>query len=301
MYQATNALVIVDFRQQTHHALPRGVELARKFGTKLTFAVCVYQNIIDLIPKNSAFDKKQVELEAKAHFEDKLREEVNLYINEDDNFYYEFEIIWHKHFKQGIVEHINQNNFDLVIKTAHHHSRLQTLLFTPSDWALMRETKANLLFVKKGAWPSSTCIMGAINIESDSKHQLLNEAIVEATANLAAACDSEAKILNVFPWPVIDLEKFTYLFSKRDQFLDIKNHHKTKLENYVANYPNLKGSVVIAEGLSPEETIPELIQSTKSDLLVMGCVGRKGLSGAMIGNTAEKILDKIDCEVLVLQ
>jgi len=301
MYQSQNALVVVDFRQDIHHALPRGIELARKFDTKLTFATCVYQPVVDIIPEESGLDRKQIELEAIAHYEDELRTLVELHIETSDSFAFDFEVIWHKSFKDGLVSFIEKNEFDLVVKTAHSHSTFKKLFFTPTDWHLLRQTTTNILFVKKGAWPSSTSIMGAINIEADDIHQSLNQKITEATVQLAKACDSEARILNVFPWPKIDIEKFKYLFEKKDQFLEIKNQHRNAVENFVKDYPELIDNVIIAEGLEPDETIPELIKSTYSDLLVMGCVGRKGIEGAMIGNTAEKILDQIDCEVLVLQ
>jgi universal stress protein E len=37
------------------------------------------------------------------------------------------------------------------------------------------------------------------------------------------------------------------------------------------------------------------------DLIVMGTVGRTGLSGMLIGNTAEKILRHIACSVLAVK
>ncbi len=37
------------------------------------------------------------------------------------------------------------------------------------------------------------------------------------------------------------------------------------------------------------------------DLLVLGTVARSGLGGFFIGNTAEKILNRIQCSVLALK
>ena len=33
----------------------------------------------------------------------------------------------------------------------------------------------------------------------------------------------------------------------------------------------------------------------------MGTVGRSGITGALIGNTAEVVLDSLECDVLVLK
>jgi len=40
---------------------------------------------------------------------------------------------------------------------------------------------------------------------------------------------------------------------------------------------------------------------TKIDILIMGTVARTGISGFIIGNTAENILQKIDCSLLALK
>lgn len=51
----------------------------------------------------------------------------------------------------------------------------------------------------------------------------------------------------------------------------------------------------------PELVIPEFCQEQEIDVLVMGTVARTGLTGFLIGNTAEKILDEIDCSVVTLK
>jgi nucleotide-binding universal stress UspA family protein len=44
--------------------------------------------------------------------------------------------------------------------------------------------------------------------------------------------------------------------------------------------------------------ILELVQANALDLLVMGTVGRTGVPGLLIGNTAERVLSKVECSVL---
>jgi|GEM_PF-3441337 len=303
MYRSDNVLVVVDFRQENHHALPRAFELARRFGSRLTVITCVYQHIVDLVPDESGIDLERIQHEALAHYENELREMAKPIIDEgfkaDKDI--RFEVVWDKSFHRGLVSFIKKNQFDLVVKTAHQHSAMEKILFTPTDWHLLRDIENNILFVKKGAWPSSTNILGTINIDDDQAHQKLNQEIVTATAQIAEACRSTPHILNVFPWATIDLDKFKYLFEKKDQFIAIKNNHLNAVKHYVKDFPALQENIIVAEGLDPEVTIPEIVKSTFSDLLVMGCVRRKGLSGMMIGNTAEKILDEINCEVLVLK
>jgi nucleotide-binding universal stress UspA family protein len=47
--------------------------------------------------------------------------------------------------------------------------------------------------------------------------------------------------------------------------------------------------------------IPWVVRKRKIDLLVMGTICRTGIPGFIIGNTAEKVLDTINCSVLTVK
>ncbi len=56
----------------------------------------------------------------------------------------------------------------------------------------------------------------------------------------------------------------------------------------------------MAEGL-PEEVLPDLAGELQATLMIMGCVGRTGLSAALLGNTAEHVVDRLACDMLILK
>jgi len=47
--------------------------------------------------------------------------------------------------------------------------------------------------------------------------------------------------------------------------------------------------------------IPYLAHQLPAAVTILGTVGRTGLSGALIGNTAEVVLDALESDVLVLK
>jgi universal stress protein E len=51
----------------------------------------------------------------------------------------------------------------------------------------------------------------------------------------------------------------------------------------------------------PISGLPRLARKIGCDVLVMGAVSRSGLKRIFIGNTAERILDELDCDVLVVK
>ena len=51
----------------------------------------------------------------------------------------------------------------------------------------------------------------------------------------------------------------------------------------------------------PRTVIPEYVNNIAADLMVMGTVGRTGVPGFIMGNTAETILNHINCSVLAIK
>lgn len=67
---------------------------------------------------------------------------------------------------------------------------------------------------------------------------------------------------------------------------------------YTSEY--LKPQTHLLEG-SPRQDIPAISKEIKADLVVMCTVARTGISGFFMGNTAETILNQLDCSVLAIK
>ena len=52
---------------------------------------------------------------------------------------------------------------------------------------------------------------------------------------------------------------------------------------------------------APSAAIREAVEHLGPDLLVMGTISRGGLSGLLVGNTAEKLLERVDCSLLTVK
>ncbi|WP_421712475.1 universal stress protein [Aeromonas salmonicida] len=47
--------------------------------------------------------------------------------------------------------------------------------------------------------------------------------------------------------------------------------------------------------------MPQYVADHQIDILVMGTVARTGISGFFIGNTAENVVQKLECSLLALK
>ena len=51
----------------------------------------------------------------------------------------------------------------------------------------------------------------------------------------------------------------------------------------------------------PESALPKVAKQDRAAVVVMGAVSRSGLSRVFIGHTAERVVDKLDCDVLIVK
>jgi universal stress protein E len=73
------------------------------------------------------------------------------------------------------------------------------------------------------------------------------------------------------------------------------------IERIVASTP-MAGAVKLHVGLtSPTQAILEGVERLKPGLVVMGTASRGGIAGLLMGNTAERLVDRIDCALLTVK
>jgi nucleotide-binding universal stress UspA family protein len=65
-------------------------------------------------------------------------------------------------------------------------------------------------------------------------------------------------------------------------------------------YQELSPSLHLLQG-DAQKMIAALAAKLQADLVVMGTIARTGISGLIIGNTSEAILDQLECSVLAVK
>lgn len=76
------------------------------------------------------------------------------------------------------------------------------------------------------------------------------------------------------------------------------------LDNFLAPYKlsHRSDSVhLLHDEIGPGHAISELARKLDVDLIVMGTIARTGVVGALMGNTAEQVLDRATCSVLTIK
>ncbi len=151
--------------------------------------------------------------------------------------------------------------------------------------------------------PSSKRILAAVDPEAaDEAHASLNEQILETASALAEQEGAELHVLSA--WHLVGEDMMVSRGSTRDSLKELAGQARASQNQALTKLLVEAGldhaHVHLVEG-EAHEVIPDFAWSEQMDLVVLGTVGRTGISGYFIGNTAEDVLTRIARPVLALK
>jgi universal stress protein E len=210
-------------------------------------------------------------------------------------------VVWHNRPFEPIVEQVLSNNFDIVIKGTHQHDKLKSVIFTPTDWHLLRKCPCPVLLVKEHLWPEHGNIVASLNVGSDeAEHQSLNKKITKEAVHLSKIINGNVHLVNSYPGTPVNIAIEIPEFNASEYNSSMLKHHQAAMAEHASTYQINQDNTHVMEGL-PEDVIDDISKELDAELVILGTVGRTGLSAALIGNTAEHVIDKLNCDVLALK
>ena len=304
MHRFKNLLLLHDTSPEHELVLKRTVDLARRNQARLT--------VIDVIEEDS-WDAGEIYnlapfQEIKQLVIKERQEELETAIEpvKQQGLDVRAKLLFGKPFLE-IIRQVLRENHDLVIKAAQGEGGLQGMLFGSTAMHLMRKCPCPVWVVKKGGSERYNRIIAALDPDSsDGQRNKLSAKIMDLATSLAKLEQSE--LLVVHAWSLYGetilrggggrMEK-----GELDRLVgEAESTHKSGLNDLLQKYDlqGLNYQVHFVKG-EAGKVIPELAGKKAADLIVMGTLSRSGVAGFLIGNTAEKILHKVDCSVLAVK
>ena len=218
-----------------------------------------------------------------------------------------------------IIREVMRGGYDLVIKMPESQHWAHRF-FGSDDMHLLRKCPCPVWLIKPGAPKAYRCILAAVDVGDGYALQeietcrALNHEILERASAIAVADLAELHIAHA--WQAISESALRHsgFVQKTEEEVDIhvdqiRAHHNASLEALLAEVAINQGQASL-DYLEPKthlvkgwarQEIPALAKNIGADLVVMGTVARTGVPGFIIGNTAETILNHLDCSVLAIK
>lgn len=171
---------------------------------------------------------------------------------------------------------------------------------------LLRRCPCSVLLVGAGGAAGNPRIAAAVNTGRDDDHeadQVLNARIAEMASLMSELEGGSVTLLHA--WEVF-AEGMVRGLASPDGYADYLAAARQRATDDFARFTRslgerLSGLPAELRRGEPEDVIPAFVVAEGIDLLVMGSVARRGIPGFLIGNTAERVLPRLPCSVLVVK
>jgi universal stress protein E len=192
---------------------------------------------------------------------------------------------------------------DLIVAERHATRHIAAWALRFSDWELLRRATVPVLLVKTRGVYDKPVILAAIDpSHSFAKPTKLDAGILDSATTLATALGGQLHAVHAFAPATLDIDRLDVNLPNLSAYIEAEAASSAQASFDKA----LKGTAIRPANrhLVPRhavDAIPETAVTLHSDIVVMGAISRSGLKRLLIGNTAERILDALPCDVLVVK
>ena len=316
MQRFKNILCVVAPDSVNGATLERATALAENNQARLTVV-----EVIDEIPPNTKLLERVLplppyDLMAKLHAEHRQRLE-ELVAPWNRNIEIQTKVLIGIPFLV-IIREVLRNGRDLVIKAAESGGLLDRV-FGSDDMHLLRKCPCPVWLVKPKSPKAYQRILAAVDVndfyppeELNTRHRL-NVQILEMASSLALSEFAQLHVVHV--WDAIGETVINSVFHDASEEEVAAYVEQARRQN-AANLDALMREVTSNIGQdtsdylrlqmhlikgTPRKEVPVFAEKIKADPVVIGTVARTGIPGFIMGNTAETILNQLDCSVLAVK
>jgi universal stress protein E len=304
MEKISKILSVIDPTVEEQPALGRAAWLAKRSGAELELLVCYYNEYLsgDRLFDSPSLEKarKEVIANQERHLEE-LAQRIR-----DDGVVVSTSAVWDHPLYEGIVRHVMSAGSDIVFKDTHHHSALTRAFLTNTDWNLIRTCPAPLWLVKPHDLADNPVFLAAIDpMNQHDKPAALDDEILQISKLLGENVSGDVHAFHAYD-PRIAVATATanaYIpvslpFDEIEQ--QMHEDHEKRFNEITSFHGIDDDHAHLVAGLTHEE-LPAIADNLKADVVVMGAVARNRWKRLFIGATAERTLEHLPCDLLIIK
>ena len=300
MQSIENILVVVDPTVERDFVVDRAKLIAKASNARLTFFINNENTLTDHSYVYEGMDSDFFEQQRKL-FEDHYKKLLADLIEEFGKDGVDVESIFaeHHHLAEAIIKQTSEMKPDLVMKSTHNHNMLERSLVTNTDWRLIRKCPAPLLLVKPTDWQDGGAVVTAVDpFHRKAEQTHLDQALIQHTEQFADLLQQSPHIFHSY-FPFVST-MFPLGSESTIGLENMRREHEEKINEVLKDHNIAKENIHLSHG----EIIPNLVsylKSVEANILVIGALSRNVIERAIVGNTAEKILEDCPCDVLIIK
>lgn len=193
-----------------------------------------------------------------------------------------------------------------VVKGTQYHSDAQRGIMVDTDWQLARTCPYPIWLVKADQFQEAPAIVAAVDpTHSHDKPAALDDTIVQTAKSIADLTDGKVHLFHTYERLVGVGAEATKVFKPVKLEIDkidkkIQEEHRIALDS-LAKKNEIDDEYVHQLPGRTRELLPSFVRSKNVQLVVMGALARWGLKRMIIGSTAERVMDHLPCDILIVR
>jgi universal stress protein E len=296
-----NILVVVNPLEKEQPAIAKAAMLAKSFGASVELLICDTKSL------REAHTEGQLPAISNAFLTDNLDSLLDQLAKplRDAGIDVSTEVISGDPLHEMISSWLRNSPADLVVKDTHHHSFATRVFTTNTDWHLIRACPVPLLLTKQKAWAESPVLVAAVDPgHRNDPSAILDHHILDMATGIGTALHGRIHAIHAYlpttmataalggmP-PVISVSAEA-LAAERDL-------QHTQLKALTDEFAIADANLHIAAATA-SEYLPRVALDCCADIVVMGTISRSRLERFVIGSTAERVLEPLRCDVLLVK
>ncbi|MFT4557960.1 MAG: universal stress protein E [Porticoccaceae bacterium] len=301
MKRFQNILVNVDTRFEEHPALQWAVRLAEHNQAKV--------KLVDVIPDLSWIARlamPDAEHTKQVLADDKRRKLESLAASLREQGVDVTTTVLSGKTSFAIMHEVLKSGHDLVLRVTKGSHSQKRGFFGTTSMRLLRKCPCAVCLVRPDVPPRFNRILSAIEAAPhDLGHSRMNKTIMELGMSIAEYEKGQLHVVHA--WDVFAASVLKSRL-KPGEFERIQQKAEAEvavaLDNVLSPYQLSHQSDrvhLLDDPMGAGHAISELTKQQNIDLVVMGTIARTGVAGTLMGNTAERVLDQIECAVLTIK
>ncbi len=301
MDRISDILVIVDPLMRDQPAIAKAANLARWFGASIEMLICDTRATRDkhlegnLPPLSNALLTDNL---------DALLEELAEPLR-DDGLDVTTHLISGDPLHEAVFSWMRNSPADLVVKDTHHHSFAKRAFTVNTDRHFIRACPVPLLLTKPRIWGTPPVLMAAIDPGHVSDPSAaLDHCILDVTVSLAGRLDAQVVAVHAyFPSTIVAGVSggMPAAVGVSAEALAAEGKMRRARIKQMTDAYQIDDAALHVDAAMPTEYLPRMAAELHADILVMGAIARGALKRAVIGSTAEHVLETLPCDILVVK
>jgi universal stress protein E len=209
---------------------------------------------------------------------------------------------WEQPAYTAILREAARVRADLIVADAHPRSHHAAGLMRLTDWELLQHSQVPVLLVKQPRSYRRPKVLVALDPDHTfGKPERLDAEVLAAGSAITQALRGSLHAVHAYPPvqpSVVARGSTPAAIAEVRRQSEAAAAEKLALAVRGAKIPRPQQHVV---GRHVPDAIEEVAIRSRSSLVVMGAIARTGLTRLLIGNTAERVLDHLSCDVLVVK